>query len=71
MKKECAVVMFSRMEDVQLLAVIQLKSLPPSLLTLSTDSLFSRIAHEETNYSVVYFKAGSTETYEIQIEQGY
>jgi len=31
----------------------------------------SRIAHEETNHSAVYFKAGSTDTYKIQIEQGY
>ena len=44
-----------------------------SLLTLwqvQTGS-FSRIAHDETNYLVVYFKARLTETYEIWIEQGY
>ena len=55
------------------LAVIQPESLPLSILTLwqALSGLFSRIAHDETNYLAVYFKTRLTETYEIWIEQGY
>jgi len=55
------------------LAVIQPKSLPLSVLTIwqALSGSLSRIAHDETNYSAVYFKTRLTETYEIWIEQGY
>jgi len=55
------------------LAVIQPKSLPLSVLALwqALSGSLSRIAHDETNYSAVYFKTRLTETYEIWIEQGY
>ena len=66
-------IVFENPADYISLAVIQPKSLPLSLLTLwqALSGSLSRIAHDETNYSVVYFKAGLTETYKIRIEQGY